>query len=233
MKEISKILASALIATSIFCAIQVPVFARQGDYKFKQFTTEHGLSNGIINCTFKDSDGFIWFGTQNGLNRYDSHGIKVYQYEIHNNASISSNKISSIIEDSEGNLWVGTFFGLNKFDKKTETFQRFFFEEDNPNSLSSNEIKCLAITASDDLLIGTPNAGINFYDHEDNQFTRYLKDDNQPGSLGDNTVYDILQESSTEFWVCSDIGGIELFDLTTGTFRKKIYDDNSKRTTMV
>src|SRR6187551_718591 len=106
---------------------------------FKHLMVEDGLSNNWVKAVLKDKDGFMWFGTFNGLNRYDGNNFKVFQAnEISN---LGDNIIESLEEDGEGNLWVGTFSGgLHRFDRKTETFTRFQHDAGKPESISDNRI---------------------------------------------------------------------------------------------
>ncbi len=92
---------------------------------FTYITKEQGLSDNNVECIFKDSDGFFWFGTRNGLCRFDGYEIKIYRKNDNEN-SLSGNRILDIAEDNEGYLWIGTYKdGLNCFDKKREIFKHY------------------------------------------------------------------------------------------------------------
>ncbi len=92
---------------------------------FHSLTMKDGLSSNEVNCIFKDSKGFMWFGTDDGLNRYDGLRFDVFRHEATNRNSISGNKIRSIVEDPFGNLWISCEGGLVKFDRETERFQSY------------------------------------------------------------------------------------------------------------
>lgn len=93
--------------------------------KIQKLTTKDGLSQGMIFDILKDQDGFMWFATKNGLNRYDGYEFKVFTNDPFDTNSISGDAISKLFEDSKGRFWVGTLnSGLNLFDKKTQTFHR-------------------------------------------------------------------------------------------------------------
>ncbi|MCX7954025.1 MAG: SpoIIE family protein phosphatase [Bacteroidales bacterium] len=102
----------------------------QLNLRFEHFDLTHGLSQGTINCIFQDSRGFLWFGTQDGLNRYDGNSFVIYQHNPLDSFSLSSKWVYSITEDHEGNLWVGTQNGLNKLDIKTEKFTHYHFTKE-------------------------------------------------------------------------------------------------------
>ena len=84
-------------------------------YIFSNYSINDGLSQSVVNCVFQDSRGFIWVGTQNGLNRFNGETFDVYTYNPVDSNSISNNWIFSISEDKNGDLWIGTKNGLNKF----------------------------------------------------------------------------------------------------------------------
>jgi len=91
-------------------------------YYFKHLQVEDGLSNNTAICTLQDSKGFLWFGTKDGLNRYDGYTFKIYRNNPSDSNSIGNNSIWRLYEDEKGTLWVGTERGLFSFDYATERF---------------------------------------------------------------------------------------------------------------
>ena len=108
----------------LFClpAISMHSNAQAGSPKFKRLTTHEGLSQGHVSAILKDHSGFMWFATDEGLNKYDGYKFTVYKYDADKTASISSNFVFDVIEDNAGTLWVGTSEGLDKFDKERDIF---------------------------------------------------------------------------------------------------------------
>jgi len=92
-------------------------------YYFRHYQVEQGLSNNAVICSIQDKRGFMWFGTKDGLNRYDGYTFKVFRYRPDDTNSIGSNFIHAICEDSSGNMWVGTENGLYGYDGATERFK--------------------------------------------------------------------------------------------------------------
>ncbi|WP_227806050.1 ligand-binding sensor domain-containing protein [Algibacter lectus] len=112
--------------------------------KFEHFTTENGLSQSDVNTIFQDDNLFMWFGTHDGLNKYDGYNFRIFKPDSKNPKSISSNLIWKIIDDSKGNLWIATTGGgLNYFDKQTEEFKSFKSDPNNPDSIKSDHIRVL------------------------------------------------------------------------------------------
>src|SRR5512133_2844680 len=108
--------------------------------RFEHVTVQDGLSQSAGQAIFQDSRGFLWVGTQDGLNRYDGYTFTVFKHKVDDPSSISNNNILSIEEDENGNLWIGTLDGLNRFNPVTETFIHYKNIPDNAASLSHNLI---------------------------------------------------------------------------------------------
>ena len=201
----------SLVVTSIsFCG------AQNTNYKFQRLETEDGLSNGTIYSILKDSRGFVWFGTENGLNRYDSYEIKVYFHKPEDENSISDGRILSMAEDSEGNLWIGATGGLSKYDPKSDKFTRYLQTPDGTNI----NVASLVIDKDDNLLIGTENSGLLILEKESQSFIKYESGGVSANSMAGTRVYDIIQSSDNQFWLTTDYDGLELFDQVTGTFQQ-------------
>ena len=127
-------------------ATQAPAEAAQArpnlrqDATFTHITTEQGLSDRRIPTIVQDRAGFMWFGTNNGLNRFDGYTVVAYRHDPANPHSLSGNFIQDLYEDRSGTLWVGTRSGLNAFDRRTERFTRYRHDPADPRSLSNNTV---------------------------------------------------------------------------------------------
>jgi ligand-binding sensor domain-containing protein len=110
---------------------------RSGDYRypprsvqFTQITRSDGLSQSAIHAIMQDSNGYMWLGTQEGLNRYDGYEMVVYENDVTDRDSLSHDWIWSLFSDQQGNVWVGTNGGgLNRFDARQNRFTRFIFND--------------------------------------------------------------------------------------------------------
>ena len=92
------------------------------NYRAVNWTIHDGLSNGMTNFILKDLYGFVWFGTNNGLNRFDGNLFKKYTNIPHDTRSISGDMITGIVEDSLHNIWIGSNMGLTRYDIRADTF---------------------------------------------------------------------------------------------------------------
>ncbi|MDP3147590.1 MAG: two-component regulator propeller domain-containing protein [Ignavibacteria bacterium] len=104
-------------------------------------TINQGLSQNLVYCIYQDHDGYIWFGTKDGLNKFDGYEFKIYRHEPDDKFSLSNNEIRAITQDDVGNFWIGTFGGgLNKFNPLTEKFTSYRSDLNDPTTLTGNLI---------------------------------------------------------------------------------------------
>jgi len=93
-------------------------------FAFNQYSIDNGLSNNNVECIMQDSQGFLWFGTWNGLNKYDGYSFEKY-YSNKTINGLSNNWITSLFEDSQGTIWAGSVSGLSYYEKESNTFKTY------------------------------------------------------------------------------------------------------------
>lgn len=174
---------------------------------FQRLSKDNGLSSYGPTAVLKDSRGFVWIASQNGLNRFDGSGFKLFIHDVNNPNSLSEDYVLCLCEDSEGNIWAGTISkGLNKFNRKTEKFEIFLHNPHNENSISSNSIRSI-VPDGDKLWIGTQTGGLNIYDIKKNKFTRLKHNPNNPLSLSNDFIWSLYKDSEGDIWVGTNGGG--------------------------
>ncbi|HEY3386733.1 MAG TPA: two-component regulator propeller domain-containing protein, partial [Saprospiraceae bacterium] len=131
--------------------------AAYGQYKYETLTTSDGLSQGYIYDILQDKDGFMWFATKDGLNRYDGYTFKVYTHDSYDPHSLSNNTIHHLLEDSQGRIWVATDQGLNIYDRSQDHFIRMVHDPKNRNSLSGNKITTPPVELPDGRFLVAPH----------------------------------------------------------------------------
>ncbi len=164
--------------------------AQPGMIAFEHISLEQGLSQSVVTCILQDRKGFMWFGTMDGLNKYDGYSFSVYKHDLQNPHSLSDNSIQALFEDESGVLWIGTRSGLNSFDRRSEKFTRYLHDPNDPHSLSHNTINAICETRHDSaatLWVGT-NGGLHRFERARKRFLRYQHDPNDAASLSDNAV---------------------------------------------
>jgi PAS domain S-box-containing protein len=212
-----------IIIFIILFTITIPMqmlYAENDRIYFEHISTEQGLSNQNVYCIFQDSKGFMWFGTYDGLNKYDGYNIKVYKHDPEDIKSLGAKHVYSIIEDPENSrfLWIGTNQGLDKFDRETEKFIHFRNDPDNPKSISGNTIRSIYSDHTCTLWIGTTLNGLNKFDRKNGNFIRYRHDPDDPGSISNNNINSIFEDKSGVLWIGTDIGGLNKYNWDTQTF---------------
>jgi CheY-like chemotaxis protein len=109
--------------------------AEEYSFKFKHLTVREGLSHNRVNCILQDSKGFMWFGTQEGLNRYDGYQAAIYLHQPGDLYSLNDNRVRSLIEDRQGVLWIGTRKGLNKFERDKNQWRVYTVKDGLPDNM--------------------------------------------------------------------------------------------------
>ncbi|MCB9078861.1 MAG: SpoIIE family protein phosphatase [Anaerolineaceae bacterium] len=203
------------------------VQAQSGNIRFDRISIEDGLSQSTIYAILQDRQGFMWFGTQDGLNKFDGYRFTVYKNDPDDPATIADNFIRAIYEDHDGNLWIGTNGGLNRFDPNTETFTRFQHDPDDPHSLSDNIVRAIYEDEAGVMWLGTGSGGLNKFDPTTGAFTAYRADVNRAGSLSHDNVWALYEDSTGALWVGTEGGGLNKFDRASETFTAYQHDPNN------
>lgn len=208
----------AAILLAFLCLFHL-VHAQANRVRFKHISTNEGLSQSTVTCILQDHQGFMWFGTQDGLNRYDGYTFSVYQNDPHNPGSLTDNNIVSLYEDRKGQLWVGTNDGgLCRFDTQTGRFIPYRKSANNPHSLSSNHVMAIAEDHQGNLWIGT-EYGLNQFDPDRGIFTPYRHQAGDPGSLSYDLIRDVLVDRAGQVWVATFGGGLDRWDPAARQFQ--------------
>jgi signal transduction histidine kinase/ligand-binding sensor domain-containing protein len=194
---------------------------------FTHLTIEQGLSDQRVQAVLQDRIGFMWFGTNNGLNRYDGYNVVVYRNDPTNPHSLSGNLIEAVYEDRSGTLWIGTRSGLNAFDRETGRFTRYRHDPANPRGLSDNTVSAILEDRSGVLWLGT-TSGLNRFDRTTGQFTVYRHNPADPRSLINNGVRVIKEDRAGALWV-GTLGGLSRMDRTSGLFTNYRHDTRNPR----
>ncbi len=221
-----------LIKISVFIFLFTEIFFADSNsiedekYRFVKIGVEEGLSQSSVYSILQDKDGFMWFGTANGLNRYDGYEFIVFTNDPKNKFSISDNGISYIFEDKDGTLWIGTTNGiLNKFDKTTESFTHFDIAKssawfstkderimDFPISFSRYHYSTITSIAQDtngELWIGTWGKGLIKFNPKTKKKKYYYSLGSNSGSLTSNKISEIFIDSKNYMWIGTFGGGLD------------------------
>lgn len=215
-------------------------------YDFSHYQVESGLSNNAVLCSLIDRNGFMWFGTIDGLNRFDGYSFKVFRKDTDNPGSIGNNSILSLYDDAGGFLWVGTQRGLYQFNFNTESFALF---KDSPASpirailkdrhknfwfiAGLKLIKCspsgkitsydnsfeatTLCISNDQLWVGTPQGFIKKYNEANDTFDSYNVF-NPAKPTPSNWIEKIYGDGPEKLMVATSNQGVKVFNIRTGNY---------------
>lgn len=171
----------------------------------------HAISQNTILCIVQDRQGFMWFGTQDGLNKYDGYKFTVYKHDFRDANSLSDNYINTILEDQNGTLWIGTQNGLNQFDRDKQKFIRFQNNPGSTKSISHNNVSSIIEDNNGILWIGTHGGGVNQLDLTTMTFSHYRHNPTNPQSLSNDDVNVVYEDLLGKIWVATE-NGLNQFD---------------------
>lgn len=215
----------------IFFLLQFICFSaisQERQIRFDHLGTDQGLSQSNVLCILQDSRGFMWFGTREGLNKYDGYKFTVYKNDVRDPHSIGNNYIRSITESRDGSIWVATTGGLCMFDRFKNRFVNFKHDPKNKYSISNDFVLSVMEDHLGNIWAGTQN-GLNMLDRKTSQFTRYSHRKDDSTSLAYVLVKNIFEDSDHVLWICTAEGGLQRFNTTTKTFTRFQHNEKDNK----
>ena len=186
--------------------------AAGAEARFRDMTKESGLVTGTAFDIIQDRQGYIWFATSNGLERYDGYNFKIFKHKPDDPNSIASDFVRTLCEDPSGRLWVGTYGGgLDLFQPDSETFRHFRHIQGDAQTLASDKIYTVASTAHGDLLVGTLDSGVDIIDPDSGKIQHYTAENGS--GLSDDGVRSLYIDSRGEVWI-GTLHGLNELDLS-------------------
>ena len=205
----------------VFLFLSTKIYAQE--INFKHLSGNDGLSQNFVSCILQDQKGFMWFGTKDGLNRYDGYNFVVYQNDPFDTTTISDNFITSLFEDSRGYIWVGTLNGgLNCFERTTEIFHHISYSSPASAVYNSEEIKSITEDSSKNIWIATRGEGVfkltldkkNSFEFKYKQFSFQP---NKADGISSNIVSTLFFDSKGILWL-GTLNGLDKFDAGNESF---------------
>lgn len=236
MFRIKKYLWYSLILIALISGAVIPAFAQPtaglaaqsgrgavgfgaGYMRFDHLSVSDGLSEDTVLAILQDQQGFLWFGTQEGLNLYNGYEFTVYQADPNDPESLSDASITAAVEAPNGDLWVGTYYGgLNRFDRQSEVFEHYLPDPNDPRALPTERINTLLMSSEGELWVGT-RAGLSVMDSETQDFLTYTNDPGNPASISNDEILSLYEDEEGHIWVGTQ-DGLNLFDPSHGTFTR-------------
>ena len=181
---------------------------------FDVFGVENGLCNNIIRVIYQDQYGYMWFGTANGLCKFDGYEFTTFRYNPNDSHSLSNNFINDIKEDKNGDLWIATSDGLNKYLRTQNKFEHIFHNDSIENGLKNNQIKSLLLDSSGNFWVDTYEGYLHQFDVDALIFNPYKY---QSSASGRYPFYDLFEEQD-HIWITTGASNTVSFNKSKHLF---------------
>jgi len=215
VERISEILlSSALLVLLVFTS----AFPQNQPLYFNHLTVDNGLSQNSVYAILEDRYGFLWFGTADGLNKYDGYGFTVYKSYARDSTTLSNNTIRTLCEDHKGMIWIGTDGGLNAYDPLTCRFRRFTNDERFPLLVRTGCLEAVCCDSHDNLWIETGN-GVVLYDSSRTRVRVFPFADSARSPRAYLAMHGLIADRRGRTWVGTS-DGLMRYDNNTGKLCK-------------
>ncbi len=204
LRRISQAIITRFILLWFLIAFASTAIAQKSNINFKRITINDGLSLSSVYCIYEDKMGFLWFGTEDGLNKYDGNGFTIYRSQAGNENSISYKWTEIIFEDSRGQLWFGSKGGLTTFNPKKEIFGQYRWQKNNEASLSNDTITAINEDNNGNLWIGTMK-GLNRINLKTGKIER-ISFIGKNRTYASSRIFEIVCEQNGDVWIGSEHG---------------------------
>jgi diguanylate cyclase (GGDEF)-like protein len=199
-----------------YCA-SLGVFAQDSLF-FSTLSTRDGLPNSAIAAIAQDDRGFLWFGTQGALVRYDGYTYRVYENEPFEENALSHNQVQTLLMEKDV-LWVGTYGGLNRLDLKTDMITQYLHDPENPDSLAGDLVVSLVRDRDGRLWVGT-SKGLDRLDEKSGKFIHYRASETDVHAVPPGIIRSLLVDSQGTLWVGTGGGGLLFYNRDTDDFTR-------------
>ena len=189
-------------------------------FYFKKYQVDAGLSHNTVWCILQDSYGFIWFGTSDGINRFDGKKFKVYRNDIQDKFSLGNNSVQTLFEDNDHNIWVGTNSGIYIYNRSKDLFTHFGKKTDY-DVLISSEVKKIIKTSKGQIWIATLGQGVFIYDPESEKLKQTSEHTSFVWDICEDKTHRLYSSSLQEGLICYDQNG-KLIESFTSFLDKKL-----------
>jgi ligand-binding sensor domain-containing protein/signal transduction histidine kinase/DNA-binding response OmpR family regulator len=183
---------------------------------FDHISVSQGLSQSTVLSIAKDGRGYLWFGTRDGINRYDGRTVKTYRHNKQNSRSISADDyIYVIAKQKDGNLWIGTQNGLNFYQPEFDVFEQIYHQDKDPQSIAGNAVLSICEASNGQIWFGT-NTGLSLLGNSSSRKFKnfYVKD-----GLAGNEIYAVFEDSKKNIWIGTTTGLSRMKSLGNGKYQ--------------
>lgn len=198
----------------LFIVISSNTFAQKKQVKFNRITSSNGLSQNRVSAIVQDHDGFIWIGTEDGLNKYDGYNFEIFKRNPGDSLSLNDNQALTMHVAKDGTLWIGgSLTGLSKYNSATKTFTRYNHDHSNPNSLAEDIIISFSEDTKGNLWIATRDNGFDYMIVNEGKFIHMANMLPQDYDIPQDLIHFIHQDKQNYLWVGAE-GKIHYFKIS-------------------
>ena len=198
----------------VFLLFSHTAYSQERNVRFSSLSTNEGLSQNDVKSILKDHEGYLWFSTDDGLNRYDGYHFTVYRHEPKNKGSLPNNNVTALFEDKAGQMWVGTSgTGLCLYNRDSDSFTTFSAKKNDDKTLSSGDINSIFQDHQGNIWVGT-YSGLNLLNAKTGAFHRFLYTKNRD-DIATHHIYSIREDGQGNLWLATG-GGLVQFNYRTG-----------------
>jgi signal transduction histidine kinase/ligand-binding sensor domain-containing protein/CheY-like chemotaxis protein len=200
-------LALGLLMSFAFANSHAAVSTNARPMILEHLSTLDGLPQSTVHTTLHDSQGFVWFGTEDGLVRYDGHDIHRYAYSPKVDAGLPGNFIFAIAEDAHTDLWLATKgSGLVRWNRASDTFTVFKHDDKNPASIASDTLRTLLIDSQGRIWVGMLDSGVDVLDPRTGVAAHLRANFTALESLPNDRVYSLMEYPKGDVWIGTETG---------------------------
>ena len=200
--------------------------ARAVTFSFRHYKVEDGLSENSVFCSLQDSKGFMWFGTKEGLNRFDGSNFVVYQRQTQKTNALGNSYVHALFEDKNKTIWVGTEGGIYLYDYMKNAFS-YFDKKTKDNFGIQQSVSAITQDRKGNIWIGGSD-GLYQYNAATDKLSRYGYQPGKQGSLPANYANTILCDSKGDIWVGTLNGGLSKYNPSKDNFINYIFPPAKK-----
>ena len=200
----------ALISAFLLCN---SLFAQENVYQFSHLDISDGLPDNQVNAIFKDSQGFMWFSTMAGLNRYDGHEFKTFRHSSTDSSSLPGGYITNIFEGPDKQLWMASGGGFSIYNPLSEKFERFGDKHFKKYKLPGGYLRVIKANSSGKLYFQIDKQGVFCYDPKTNATIKYGHQKGVSNSLYADQISDFVDDEKGNLWVIYTNGVLDKFNL--------------------
>lgn len=212
------------VCAMFLCA---PLFALQSSVMhFERLSIDDGLSQSNVKAIIQDEAGFLWFGTENGLNRYDGYNFKQYRRDRAADNTLDSDFITDMSIDAGGNLWIATDGGgVARWNPHLDEFTVMRNDPNNRQTIGDDVVRAVLADGNGHIWIGTRRSGLDRLDTDTGVITHFRHDRNNPATLSHDEVHDLAIDADGMLWVGTQ-KGLNRLDPGTGKVTRFFHDKN-------